>query len=275
MEFITYEQEGFVGIITINRPKALNALNSQVLEELEATFKAVDLATTRALVLTGAGEKSFVAGADIGEMSTLTKAEGEAFGKKGNDVFRMIETFPIPVIAAVNGFALGGGCEISMSCDIRLCSDNAVFGQPEVGLGITPGFGGTQRLARLVGEGMAKQMIYTARNIKADEAYRIGLVNAVYSASTDEAGNEVSAQANLLAAAKKMAAGIAANAPIAVRNCKKAINDGMQVDMDQAIVIEEKLFGNCFETEDQKAGMGNFLEKDKEKKLKVVPFQNK
>ena len=275
MEFITYEQEGFVGVITINRPKALNALNSQVLEELEATFKAVDLDTTRALVLTGAGEKSFVAGADIGEMSTLTKTEGEAFGKKGNDVFRMIETFPIPVIAAINGFALGGGCEISMSCDIRLCSDNAVFGQPEVGLGITPGFGGTQRLARLVGEGMAKQMIYTARNIKADEAYRIGLVNAVYSASTDEAGNEVSAQANLLAAAKKMAAGIAANAPIAVRNCKKAINDGMQVDMDQAIVIEEKLFGDCFETEDQKAGMGNFLEKDKEKKLKVVPFQNK
>lgn len=275
MEFITYEQEGFVGVITINRPKALNALNSQVLEELEATFKAVDLETTRALVLTGAGEKSFVAGADIGEMSTLTKAEGEAFGKKGNDVFRMIETFPIPVIAAINGFALGGGCEISMSCDIRLCSDNAVFGQPEVGLGITPGFGGTQRLARLVGEGMAKQMIYTARNIKADEAYRIGLVNAVYSASTDEAGNEISAQANLLAAAKKMAAGIAMNAPIAVRNCKKAINDGMQVDMDQAIVIEEKLFGDCFETEDQKAGMGNFLEKDKEKKLKVVPFQNK
>lgn len=275
MEYITYEQEGFVGIVTINRPKALNALNSQVLEELEQTFQAVDLETTRAIVLTGAGEKSFVAGADIGEMSTLTKAEGEAFGKKGNDVFRMIETFPLPVIAAINGFALGGGCEISMSCDIRLCSDNAVFGQPEVGLGITPGFGGTQRLARLVGEGMAKQMIYTARNIKADEALRIGLVNAVYSASTDEAGNEISAQANLLAAAKKMAAGIAANAPIAVRNCKKAINEGMQLDMDAAIVVEEKLFGDCFETEDQKAGMGNFLEKDKEKKLKVVPFKNR
>ena len=134
MEFVTYEQDGFVGVITINRPKALNALNSTVLEELDATFKAVDLNTTRCLVLTGAGEKSFVAGADIGEMSTLTKAEGEAFGKKGNDVFRMIETFPIPVIAAVNGFALGGGCEISMSCDIRICSENAVFGQPEVGL---------------------------------------------------------------------------------------------------------------------------------------------
>ena len=276
MGFVLYEQKGAIGVITINRPEALNALNSQVLEDLEATFKAVDLKEVRALVLTGAGEKSFVAGADIGEMSTLTKKEGEAFGKKGNDVFRMIETFPIPVIAAVNGFALGGGCEISMSCDIRLCSDNAVFGQPEVGLGITPGFGGTQRLARLIGAGMAKQLIYTARNIKAPEAYRIGLVNQVVSAELDEAGNVVkSAQENLLATAEKMAQTIAANAPIAVRNCKKAINDGLQVDMDAAIVIEEKLFGDCFETEDQKAGMGNFLEKDKEKKLKVVPFQNK
>ena len=180
MEFITYEVEGQVGIITINRPKALNALNSAVLDELDATIDGVDLDAVRCLILTGAGEKSFVAGADIAEMSTLTKEEGEAFGKKGNDIFRKIETLPIPVIAAVNGFALGGGCEISMSCDIRICSDNAVFGQPEVGLGITPGFGGTQRLARLVGPGMAKQMIYTARNIKADEAYRIGLVNAVY-----------------------------------------------------------------------------------------------
>ena len=180
MEFITYEQEGFVGILTINRPKALNALNSQVLDELNETIDAIDVNETRALILTGAGDKSFVAGADIGEMSTLTKAEGEAFGKKGNDVFRKLETLEIPVIAAVNGFALGGGCEISMSCDIRICSENAIFGQPEVGLGITPGFGGTQRLARIVGPGMAKQMIYTARNIKADEAYRIGLVNAVY-----------------------------------------------------------------------------------------------
>ena len=276
MGFVLYEQKGAIGVITINRPEALNALNSQVLDDLEATFKGVNLDEVRCLVLTGAGEKSFVAGADIGEMSTLTKREGEAFGKKGNDVFRMIETFPIPVIAAVNGFALGGGCEISMSCDIRLCSDNAMFGQPEVGLGITPGFGGTQRLARLVGQGMAKQLIYTAKNIKAAEALRIGLVNQVVSAETDEAGNVVkSAQENLLAVAEKMANTIALNAPIAVRNCKKAINEGTQVDMDKALVIEEKLFGDCFETEDQKAGMGNFLEKDKEKKLKVVPFKNK
>ena len=263
MEFINYEVEDMVGVITINRPKALNALNSQVLDELNETLDSVDVNTVRALVLTGAGEKSFVAGADIGEMSTLSKAEGETFGKKGNDVFRKLETFHIPVIAAVNGFALGGGCEISMSCDIRICSENAIFGQPEVGLGITPGFGGTQRLARIVGVGMAKQMIYTARNIKADEAFRIGLVNAVYPLE------------ELIPAAKKLAATIAKNAPIAVRNCKKAINDGLQVNMDEAIVIEEKLFGDCFETEDQIAGMGNFLEKDKEKKLKVVPFQNK
>ena len=262
MEFVTYEAEGAVGLITINRPQALNALNSQVLEEIDQTFSAVDLSTVRCLILTGAGEKSFVAGADIGEMSTLTKAEGEAFGKKGNDVFRKIESFPIPVIAAVNGFALGGGCEISLSCDIRICSENAVFGQPEAGLGITPGFGGTQRLARAIGVGKAKEMIYSARNIKADEAYRIGLVNNVYPLE------------ELIPAAKKLASIIASNAPIAVRNCKKAINDGLQVDIDQAVVIEEKLFGDCFETEDQKAGMANFLEKDKSKKLKVVPFKN-
>lgn len=260
MEFVVYEAKGAVGTITISREKALNALNSQVLEELDQTLDAVDLSTVRCLILTGAGEKSFVAGADIGEMSTLTKAEGEAFGKKGNDVFRKLETFPIPVIAAVNGFALGGGCEISMSCDIRICSDNAVFGQPEVGLGITPGFGGTQRLARLVGPGMAKQMIYSARNIKADEALRIGLVNAVYP------------QEELMAAAEKLAGSIAKNAPIAVRNCKKAINDGLEVDMDQAIVIEEKLFGDCFETEDQKYGMAFFLDKNKEKVKE--PFKN-
>jgi len=260
MEFIVYEVKGNVGTITISREKALNALNSTVLEELDATLDAVDLNEVRCLILTGAGAKSFVAGADIGEMSTLTKAEGEAFGKKGNDVFRKLETFPIPVIAAINGFALGGGCEIAMSCDIRICSDNAVFGQPEVGLGITPGFGGTQRLARLVGPGMAKQMIYSARNIKADEAFRIGLVNAVYT------------QEELMGAAEKLAATIAKNAPIAVRNCKKAINDGLEVDMDQAIVIEEKLFGDCFETEDQRYGMAFFLDKNKEKVKE--PFKN-
>lgn len=260
MEFVLYEQKGAVGVVTINREKALNALNSTVLEELDATFDAINLDEVRCVILTGAGQKSFVAGADIGEMSSLTKAEGEAFGKKGNDVFLKIENFPVPVICAINGFALGGGCEIAMSCDIRICSDNAVFGQPEVGLGITPGFGGTQRLARLVGPGMAKQMIYTARNIKADEAFRIGLVNAIYT------------QEELLPAAEKMAAGIAKNAPIAVRNCKKAINEGLDLAMDKAVELEEKLFGDCFETEDQKYGMAFFLDKNKEKVKE--PFKN-
>ena len=258
MGYVEYRQDGFVGVMTINRPKALNALNEDVLKDIEGAFDAVDLNTTRVIVLTGAGEKTFVAGADIAAMSAMTKAEGEAFGKFGNDIFRKIETFPLPVIAAVNGFALGGGNELAMSCDIRICSENAVFGQPEAGLGITPGFGGTQRLARLIGVGKAKEMVYGARNIKADEAYRVGLVNAVYP------------QEELMAAAMKLAGTIAKNAPIAVRNCKKAMNDGLQTDMDEAIVIEEKLFGGCFETEDQKEGMAAFLEK-----RKVEQFNNR
>ena len=251
MEFVLYEQKNDIAIVTINRPRALNALNFKVLEELEAAFRSIDLETVRAVILTGAGEKSFAAGADIGEMSTLNVEEGEAFGKRGNEVFRMIETFPVPVIAAVNGFALGGGNELAMSCDIRICSENALFGQPEVGLGITPGFGGTQRLARIVGQGKAKEMIYTASNIKAPEALAAGLVNAVYP------------QEELMDAAEKMALKIARNAPIAVRACKKAINDGLQTDMDEAIIIEEKLFGSCFKTQDQIEGMKAFLEKRK------------
>lgn len=258
MEFVTYEQDGFIGVITINRPKALNALNTEVLKLLNKVMDDVDIEKTRALILTGNGLKSFVAGADISEMSLLTKVDGENFGKIGNDVFRKIETFPIPVIAAVNGFALGGGCELSLSCDIRICSENALFGQPEASLGITPGFGGTQRLARVIGVGKAKEMIYTASNIKAEEAYRIGLVNKVCSAE------------DLLEEAKKIAKKIAKNAPIAVRACKKSINEGISLDMDDAIIIEEKLFGSCFETEDQKNGMNAFLEK-----RKVEGFINK
>ena len=259
MTNILLEKKGLIAVATINRPKALNALNSEVLTDLDELVSTVKAdADIRALVITGSGEKAFVAGADIGEMSTLTKEGGEAFGKHGNDVFRAIETLPIPTIAAVNGFALGGGCELSMACDIRICADTAVFGQPETGLGITPGFGGTQRLARIVGTGKAKEMIYGARNIKAEEAYRIGLVNNVYPAE------------ELMPAAKKLASTIARNAPIAVRNCKRAINEGIQVDMDQAIVIEEKLFGSCFETCDQKEGMNAFLEK-----RKVDAFLNK
>ena len=251
MTNVLLEKKGNIAVATINRPKALNALNSAVVADLDEMIGQIMAdEEIRALVITGSGEKAFVAGADIGEMSTLTKAEGEAFGKLGK--------LPIPTIAAVNGFALGGGCELSMSCDIRICADTAVFGQPETGLGITPGFGGTQRLARLVGPGMAKQLIYTAKNIKADEALRIGLVNAVYPAE------------ELMPAAEKLASTIAKNAPIAVRACKKAINEGLEAKMDDAIVIEEKLFGSCFETADQKEGMGAFLEKRKHE-----PYQNK
>ena len=235
MSFVTTEIQDAVAVLTIDRPKALNALNPEVLADLKAAFEAIDQNTVRCVVLTGAGDKSFVAGADIGSMSTMTKAEGEAFGKLGNDVFLMIESFPLPVIAAVNGFALGGGNELAMSCDIRLCSDNAVFGQPEVGLGITPGF------------------VYSALNIKADEALRIGLVNAVYT------------QEELMPAALKLAGKIAKNAPIAVRNCKKAINGGISLPIEKAVEVEEKLFGDCFETHDQVEGMGCFLSREKPK----------
>lgn len=259
MTHILLEKKDHVAIATVNRPKALNALNSEVLNDLNTLLDEIAAdPEIRVLVLTGSGEKAFVAGADIGEMSTLTKAEGEAFGKKGNDVFRKLETLPIPAIAAVNGYALGGGCELAMACDIRLCSDTAVFGQPETGLGITPGFGGTQRLARLVGPGMAKQLIYSARNIKADEALRIGLCNAVYPAE------------ELMPAAEKLAETIAKNAPIAVRACKKAINEGLEMPMDEAVALEEKLFGRCFETADQKEGMQAFLEKRRHD-----PYQNR
>ena len=259
MEYIRLEKKGGIAIAVIDRPKALNALNSAVLDDLNELLDAIIAdESIRVLIMTGGGEKAFVAGADIGEMSNLTKAEGEAFGKKGNDVFRRLETLPIPTIAAVNGYALGGGCELSMACDIRISSETAVFGQPETGLGITPGFGGTQRLARLVGPGMAKQLIYSAKNIKADEALRIGLINAVY--PIDE----------LLPAAEKLAETIARNAPIAVRACKEAIDRGLELPMDEAIALEERLFGGCFETEDQKEGMTAFLEKRRHE-----PYQNR
>ena len=253
MSFVKYEPKGNIAYLIIDREKALNALNSQVLADLDAALDAVDLSEIRCLIVRGAGEKSFVAGADIAQMKELSKEEAEAFGKQGNDVMRKLEAFPIPTIAAVGGYALGGGCELAMSCDFRICSDNAVFGQPEVGLGITPGFGGTQRLARLVGMGMAKQLVYSALNIKADEALRIGLVNAVYP------------QAELMENVLKLAGKIAKNAPIAVRNCKKAINGGISLPIEKAVEVEEKLFGSCFETHDQKEGMACFLSREKPK----------
>ena len=249
-EFLKIENNGPVCTLTISAPKSLNALNSAILAEL-GTFLDSLGAETRALIITGDGEKSFVAGADISEMANLNEAEGFEFGKKGAAVFRKIETLNIPVIAAVNGFALGGGCELAMACDIRICSANARFGQPEVGLGIIPGFSGTVRLARLVGMGMAKQLILTGRNIKADEALRIGLVNAVYE------------QADLMAEANKLAEAVCANAPIAVAYAKKCMNDEFDLAADDAIACENRYFGKCFATQDQKNGMKAFLEKGK------------
>ena len=256
MENVLIAKEGHVATIIINRPKALNALSTAVLTDLNAALDEVAAdQDVYALIITGAGEKSFVAGADIAEMKDKSVEEAAEYGKFGNAVFRKIETFRCPVIAAVNGFALGGGCELAMSCDIRVASENAVFGQPEVGLGITPGFGGTQRLARLVGAGIAKEIIYTARNIKADRAAQIGLVNKVVAAE------------ELSATVMKMAQGIAKNAPIAVAYAKKAINNGLQTDIDSGIAIEVEEFSNCFATEDQTYGMTCFLEKVKEKEF--------
>lgn len=257
MAFIQYESRETIGLITINRPEALNALSSAVLSELNEVLDSIDIKTIRCVVITGAGEKAFVAGADVAEMSAMTESEAAAFGGSGNAVFRKIEAFPISVVAAVNGYALGGGNELALSCDIRICSENAVFGQPEAGLGITPGFGGTQRLARVIGSvSVAKELLYTCRNVKAEEALRIGLVSAVYP------------QADLLPQALKMAERIAGNAPIAIRNIKKAVNEGLDLPIDEAIALEIGLFAHCFTTEDQKEGMQAFLEKRKEKSFK-------
>jgi len=254
---IQYAVIGQVGLITINRPEALNALNRAVLQELNEVLDAVDLGTTRCLVITGAGEKAFVAGADVAEMCCMNESEARIFSETGNALFRKIETFPVPIIAAVNGYALGGGNELALSCDIRICSENAVFGQPEADLGITPGFGGTQRLARVIGStSKAKELLFTCRNIKAEEALQIGLVSAVYP------------QIDLLAEAIKMADRIAGHAPIAIRNIKKAVNEGLDMPIEDAIQHEVNLFGNCFTTEDQKEGMQAFLQKRKEKVFK-------
>ncbi|MBZ9633269.1 short-chain-enoyl-CoA hydratase [Clostridium sp. FP1] len=246
---VVLQKEDKVAVITISRPKALNALNTETLKELELAIDEIASDDQiYAVIITGGG-KAFVAGADISEMKDLDAMGGRRFGNLGNKVFRKLETLEKPIIAAVNGFALGGGCELSMACDIRIASSKAKFGQPEAGLGITPGFGGTQRLARLVGTGMAKQLLFTAEIINAEEALRIGLVNKVVEPE------------NLIEEAKLLAKKIVNNAPIAVKLCKTAINRGMQMDIDTALIYEAEIFGACFATEDQKSGMTAFLEK--------------
>ena len=258
MGFVKLEKQGHVGIVTIDRQEALNALNSQVLSDLDAVIDQVAADDEiYVMILTGAG-RSFVAGADIGEMKGFSSIDGKKFGVHGGGVFLKLENLSKPVIAAVNGFALGGGCELSMACDIRLASEKARFGQPEVGLGITPGFGGTQRLARIVGVSNAMELILTAKVIKAEEAKEMGLVSHVYPAE------------ELMDKAMELAQAIAANAQVAVRQSKAAIRHGLQTDMYTGAAFEAEAFGLCFSTEDQKDAMTAFVNKDK-----VTSFKNR
>ena len=253
MSFVKYEQQGAVAILTIERPEALNALNSQVLTDLDEAISKLEAADdVFAVILTGAG-RSFVAGADIGEMVNFSARDGKKFGVHGGGVFLRLENMSKPVIAAVNGFALGGGCELAMSCDIRLASEKAKFGQPEVGLGITPGFGGTQRLPRIVGISKAMELILTGKTIGAAEAKAIGLVSEVYPPE------------ELMDKAMEMANAICANAPIAVAESKRCIRMGMQTDIATGSAFEAEAFGVTCGTEDKNEGMGAFLEKRAEK----------
>jgi enoyl-CoA hydratase len=253
---VTLEIKEGIAVLTINRPKQLNALNGETLVELgQAVAEIEQNKDIDVVIVTGAGEKSFVAGADIAEMKDKTPVEGRDWGKLGNEVFYRLENLPQPTIAAVNGFALGGGCELAMACDIRIASEKAKFGQPEVGLGITPGFGGTQRLPRLVGKGKAKELIFTGDIIKADEAAKIGLVNKVVPAE------------ELMSAAMEMAKKIQSKAKVAVQQSKLAINRGMEADLVTGIGYEAQAFAVCFATEDQKEAMDAFVNK-REAKLK-------
>jgi enoyl-CoA hydratase len=256
MSFVKVERQGHVGIMTIDRPEALNALNSQVLLDLNAAIDEVSADDDIYIViLTGAG-RSFVAGADIGEMKPLSSTGGKNFSVYGGAIFLKLENMLKPVIAAVNGFALGGGCELSMACDIRLASEKAKFGQPEVGLGITPGFAGTQRLPRIVGISKAMELILTAKIISAADAKAIGLVSEVYPAE------------DLMSKAIELAETICVNAQIAVCQSKRCIRMGMQTDIATGSAFEAEAFGVCFGTEDKNEGMSAFLEKRTEKRFK-------
>ena len=254
MNNLLLEVEGGIALLTINRPKSLNALNSETLSELNECLADLEKnEDVKVVILTGSGEKSFVAGADLSEMVNATAAEGRAMGLLAREAFGRLENMPQVTIAAVNGFALGGGCEISMACDIRVASENAKFAQPECGLGILPGFGGTQRLPRLVGKGRAKELIFTCDMISAEDAYRMGLANHVVP------------QAELIDYCKAMAGRIMKNGPFAVSLAKQAINTGSDTDLDSGLKLEANLFGLSFATADKKEGMTAFLETRKEK----------
>ena len=254
---IRYEKNGNLAIAAINRPEALNALNGTVLQELSQVVAEVENdSEVRAFILTGEG-RAFVAGADIGEQNALDVASARKFSQFGSSIFRRIEKLEIPTIAAVNGFCLGGGCELAMSFDIILASEKAKFGQPEVGLGITPGFSGTQRLPRRVGVAKAKELLFSGKMISAAEAEKIGLVNAVYPAE------------ELMNATLEMAKSFTKNAPVAIKYVKASVDRGMQMDIDGGIALENELYAMCFATEDCKEGLTAFLEK------RPATFKNK
>ena len=251
-ENLLLERDGAVAIVTLNRPKVLNALNNQTLAELSAcmaTLKADE--SVRAIILTGAGEKSFVAGADINELATQSPVEGQAHARRGQLIFDAIEQLGKPVIAAINGFALGGGCELAMACTIRLAADTARFGQPEINLGLIPGYAGSQRLPRLVGKGIAMEILLTGDMVSAPRAYEIGLVNRVVPA------------AELMTEAKKLAQALAAKAPIAVRFIIEAVNQGLESPFAAGEYLETALFGTIASSEDMREGTKAFLEKRK------------
>jgi len=249
-ENILVEKKNSIAYVTVNRPKVLNALNTATMEELRAAFTDIKSdASIRVAILTGAGEKAFVAGADIGELARQDAVSGKEYAHRGQSVLDLIENLGKPVIACINGFALGGGCELAMACTMRLASDNAKLGQPEVKLGIIPGYGGTQRLSRLVGKGLAMQMVLAGEIITAAEAHRIGLVN------------EVTAAAELIPRAEAIAAKIIANAPLAVQYAMEAVNRGMEMTLPEGLFLEAALFGVCCATSDKAEGTAAFLEK--------------
>jgi enoyl-CoA hydratase len=247
---LTLQRDGAVAVVTVNRPKVLNALNTATLDELAATMRGLQQdETVRCLIVTGAGEKSFIAGADINELAALTPTLGREHARAGQAVFDLVEQLGKPVIAAINGYALGGGCELAMACTIRIAADTARLGQPEINLGMIPGFGGTQRLSRLVGTGRAFELLLTGEPIGAAEAYRIGLVNRVVPAS------------ELMAEAHRLAAAIAAKAPVAVRYVLEAVRGGVQLPLADALALEATLVGLMASTADMREGARAFLEK--------------